>query len=211
MNQTPLPYVPYGVPAPGGAPTAAPLPDAPLVLPPQRGLGLKWAFAILSFVGVASTTLWRLAGSFALPAVTSHVVGALGGLAHVASVLVAIVWVSKAWASVPVEPVKSMHRQEAVLRLFIPIYNLYWMFVVNLRLCAAIDAVLARRGTQRTPRNAAIAAGVLTILSWTSSSSGEPWTTLAAGAGAAVFWFVYMNGVDSLRRSASSAQGSSDR
>jgi hypothetical protein len=71
-----------------------------------------------------------------------------------AGVVLGLFWLHRAWARVP-----SPHRlsfngrrvepRQAALRLLIPIYNFYWLFVANWGLTTAIDRQLAASTPKR--------------------------------------------------------------
>ena len=147
----PPPYNPYGAPAAPPADWAASASIAP-------GLGLKWVYLALSALLLVCEVL----------VVTSPWVSPLqagvAGLSTVATCVVwartfvAVAWVTMAWRGIP-ERWRPIAPGRAALLFFVPLYGFYWAFVVGLRLCAALDAVLVAAGDpRRAPRQLAIAA-----------------------------------------------------
>ncbi len=72
------------------------------------------------------------------------ILGALGGY------IVGLAWLYGAWQRIP-ERLQEVdgHRYTAtslVLRFFIPVYNLYWLFRAQQLLCGALDARLKEKG-----------------------------------------------------------------
>jgi hypothetical protein len=59
-------------------------------------------------------------------------------------VILGLVWLHRGWAQIPPSARRTYDGRaiepgEAVAKLFIPIYNLFWLFTVNIGLCAALE------------------------------------------------------------------------
>ena len=118
----------------------------------------------------------------------------LGVLFLFLALVAAAVWLYMAWGSVPAsmrytDRGRWVTPGKAVGYLFIPMYNVYWMFVANQGLCEAVDrTLLAQGGMPRAPRGVARAACVAQII---------PYCNLLV---APILWAVYMFQVDRARR-----------
>jgi hypothetical protein len=106
----------------------------------------------------------------------------------------AAVWLHRAWESVPAAMRYTNQGRwitpgKAIGYLFVPFYNLYWMFVVTQGLCDAVDRTLLERGAQpRAPRGLATAACATQLV---------PYCNLLV---APILWAIYMSRVDGARR-----------
>lgn len=72
-------------------------------------------------------------------------VGAVAGL----------VWFHQAWARIPPASRRGYDGQaiepnEALWKLFIPIYGIYWLFQANIGLCGAVERQLRQSGAKST-------------------------------------------------------------
>jgi hypothetical protein len=125
--------------------------------------------------------------------------GAVLGFLAPCSVLLAqpiasMVWLYEAWNSVPPNMRCTasgtwMTPGKAVGLCFVPLFNLYWIFVANLGLCDAIDRVLGAKGSSmRAPRGIAIAACVAFLM---------PVCNLLVSP---ILWAVYMFALDRARQ-----------
>ncbi len=107
--------------------------------------------------------------------------------------ILSLVWLHGAWSWLPMEQRvtgggKVVSPGNAVGLLFLPYYNLYWMFVANVGLCDAMDRMrLSFRGVRPAPRGAALGACICQVI---------PIVNLFV---APFFWFFYMRGVDQFR------------
>jgi hypothetical protein len=88
--------------------------------------------------------------------------------------VVALAWLGTAWSTIP-DADRLNGRGEhisvrrAVGRLFVPFYNLYWIFAVHLGLCDALDRLAEWFDVPtRAPRGIAIAACVCTLVPYAS-------------------------------------------
>jgi len=115
--------------------------------------------------------------------------------------IASLVWLYQAWSTVPQEMRYSdggkwVTPGRAIGFLFIPFYNLYWVFVANVGLCEAVNrTLLARGGQPRAPRGLAIAACVAHLV---------PYCNLLV---APILWAIYMFQVDGARREMLAGQG----
>ncbi len=73
---------------------------------------------------------------------------------RIAAMLVGVGWLRRQWERLPrrlqVVREQGVTSWQAALRNFIPVYGLYWIFVVNAALCDGVNATLAKRGRART-------------------------------------------------------------
>jgi len=122
--------------------------------------------------------------------------GVFGGLMlFYVKLALALVWLHAAWSWVPFEQRflasgKPITPGGAVGFMFIPYYNLYWMFVANTGLCDALERMrltLPTPTTRATPRGLAIGAAVCQII---------PLANLVV---APFLWFFYMHSLDAVR------------
>ena len=129
-------------------------------------------------------------------------------LTYFAALYAAAVWLRRTWTALPPEERKvgegPVTPNWALNALIIPIYNYYWMFVMNLALCENYESLAPRRlGTtqERSRRGVVLTAGCLQIVGTVGALGARtPLRGLAyASFGAAVFWFMYMRHVDGLR------------
>jgi len=197
----------YGVPA-GGYGASNPY-QAPGAVN-QTGLGtlgppgaaLKWLY----LGGHAGYWLFTLAGILLAVVLTdgkspesqratlASELPLAGVLFLLVSLVAAAVWLHMAWASVPAsmrctDRGRWITPGKAVGYLFVPVYNLYWMFVANQGLCEAVNRVLLAQGAQpRAPRGLATTACVVQVI---------PYFNLLV---APILWAVYMFQVDGARR-----------
>ncbi len=169
---------------------------------PMPGAGMKWVYlsgwiGLFVFFGIAGIA-GQLADAHAMSGDAPGaivVVLALAAFASFALVPIgAMVWLYKAWSTVPpamrfTASGTAVTPGTAVGYCFIPIYNLYWVFVANVGLCEAIDRTFASRGMgPRAPRGLAIAACVGHLV---------PYCNLLV---APILWTIYMFMTDSARR-----------
>lgn len=102
----------------------------------------------------------------------------------------ACVWIYKSWSAIPLAyrynaQGRPFSPGEAVGYLFIPFYNLYWMFVMPPALCDAIDRVNHESGSPaRAPRGLALAAAIVQLV---------PYANFLF---APIFWFLFMRASD---------------
>ncbi|AKT43729.1 DUF4328 domain-containing protein [Chondromyces crocatus] len=99
-------------------------------------------------------------------------------------------WLYRAWTRIPsscrlTHSERSISPGQAVGRLLIPFYNLYWMYVVNLGLCGALDRHARRlKSPLRGPSLVALTACIVQTL---------PFVSLVV---APIFWCAFMVCVD---------------
>ncbi len=151
-----------------------------------------WVFAI---GGMALTVALTSGGGAASDGATfASLLPAVGVVFILVALVAAMVWLYKAWTSVPeqmryTDAGKWITPGQAIGYNFIPFYNLYWMFISNLGLCEAINRTLVAQGKQpKAPKGLAIAACVSQLV---------PYCNLLVGP---ILWAVYMFMVDTARR-----------
>lgn len=109
------------------------------------------------------------------------------------SMISAMLWIYKSWEFLPQAYRRNASGREfspmrAVGLHFVPLYNLYWVFVQNLGYCDAIDSVMIQSGrAARSPRNVATAACVLQLV---------PYLNYLA---APIAWLIYMFQMDAVK------------
>jgi hypothetical protein len=164
---------------------------------------VKWAYLaclVASLLGIVIGITALALSDQASDRDGRELIAMLGGMLLVGSVLfmnvklvLSLVWLHGAWSWIPFEqrytgrgkPVTPLN---AALMLIIPYYNLYWMFVVNVGLCDALERMrLQYRTVNAAPRGTAIGACVCQLI---------PFANLFV---APFVWFFYMRGVDALR------------
>lgn len=88
----------------------------------------------------------------------------LGALLWVTRAIVGLIWLGSSWGSVPLDQ-RVISPGEAAGKMFIPFYNLFWIFRANVALCTALDYSLAGTGSMaRAPKGLAIAAAVTQVI-----------------------------------------------
>lgn len=117
----------------------------------------------------------------------------------------ALAWVYYAWKGVPFEVRGDVTPGTAVGYMFIPFYNLKWMFDVNTRLCDALEEYLTSHGeTYPSPRSWAIYAATAHLVASfigivVTLAQATRFQFVVVGM-ADVLWFTYAFRCDGLRR-----------
>ena len=111
-------------------------------------------------------------------------------------------WIYGAWSDVPrprrVE--QDVTPGGAVGRLFIPAFNLYWLFAVNQKLCTAIDRELVGAGQRpAAPVTLAVLAPAVHIGHVIAIRAAEGLPVLFAFCATSLVWFLYMYESDGAR------------
>lgn len=122
----------------------------------------------------------------------------VAGVAVLASLLAyaisVMVWIYKSWEFIPAEYRRNASGRaftpgEAMGMHFVPLYNLYWLFVQNLGYCDALDSVMIQSGRSgRAPKNLALAACVVQVVPYVNYFFGP------------ILWMVYMFVVDGVKK-----------
>ncbi|WP_437551671.1 hypothetical protein WME97_10470 [Sorangium sp. So ce367] len=116
------------------------------------------------------------------------------GSLFVAGIIVGLTWLYKAWARVPAparQTYDGRHVEpgDAVVKLFIPLYGYYWIFVANVGLCGAIENHARRQYlARRAPSTLAMVACIVQVI---------PYVGLVLGP---LFWLPFMIKVDLAQR-----------
>ncbi len=175
------------------APPEAP-PDAPPPRPGGRYAWIKWLYLggsgleAIAFVAGALGVGGVPAVAFTLFAIAKGLVGAL--------------WQHRVWSTVP----RAFRTREggqtttpgmAAGRLVIPLYNFYWMFAVNLRLCAALNDMNAgSRSSGTATASYAMTAAAMTVARMLGAlgARDERFVTVVwyAPIPIGIVWFVHM-------------------
>jgi hypothetical protein len=166
--------------------------------------GYKWTYLGLHIVGFASS--W---GGTALLSGKDDALWArrIGVLLGFSATIVGLSWLRLVWKSFPrgehraINQLGDVTADGAVGRLFIPFFNVYWMFAVHNRLCNAISASLSEHKVPiRADPGLAFAATAALFLARLSVVAREPVITLTVAGIAVILWFSYMYRCDELRR-----------
>jgi cytochrome b561 len=113
-----------------------------------------------------------------------------GYLSMFGQMIAALVWIYKSWNAIPDgyrvgADGKHYSPGGAIGMMFIPFFNLYWMFVMPIALCDAIDRINGQNGAPvRAPRGLAIAAAVCQLI---------PYVNFLI---APLMWFLFMRAAD---------------
>lgn len=135
---------------------------------------------------------WRFAltdPTTTAPAVMGHAQIAL----FLLGILLGLVWLYRAWTRVPASSRRTYDGRriepgEAVSRLFIPIYNLYWLFIANVGLCGALERQARAQGARLVaPSSLAMAACLVQLI---------PYVGILVGP---LVWLAFMARVDKLQ------------
>ncbi len=89
----------------------------------------------------------------------------------------------------------------AVVGLIVPLFSIYWVFGVNVRLCGYVDSLLASiDDPRRAPKALAIIATVIYFVPIAMKLAEVSQYTFLVLIADHVLWFVYMLQCDELRR-----------
>ena len=174
------PYPPqYGM-QPYAPPQAAygfaPQPVAPAPAVTSGAPSLRW-YIVGSLAGAVVFYLLGIGLAAAGAASDTEELSVAAGLVIIPAYLLGlamavlmVVWEYQSWAMLPPEgrftaAGKPISPGQAIGFLFIPFFNLYWMFVARLGLCEALDRQLTAYGSQvRAPRGLALTICILTLI-----------------------------------------------
>ena len=151
-------------------------------------LGL-YCFGIFGVVAIAIGSSQGRSGEVVAQVGTACAVIGLYG-----PMICGLVWLYKSWNLIPAgwrvtRNQKRISPGEAVGFMFVPCYNLYWIFIANMGLCDALDQVLYSSGSPtRAPRGLAVAACVFHLL---------PYVNILLGP---IMWFIFMHATDRTKR-----------
>lgn len=198
---------PYGFSPGGSNPYAAPHVRFPGFGPPlatgpilyrAHSATLKWGYLGSMLAGIALVIL----GAALEESVGMGIVG-LGVLfAFFGPLFFTIVWLHSAWAAIPADyrvtaNGKRVSPGEAVGFLFVPFYNLYWMFVASGGLCDALDYLLRSAGSpHKAPKTVSLLACIFQLVPYLNSFV------------APFMWFFFMFTFDRAARALESAAAS---
>ncbi|HQY62881.1 MAG: DUF4328 domain-containing protein [Myxococcales bacterium] len=193
------PYAaPHAARFPGFGP---PQPTGPIAYRAHSG-ALKWVYLASLVGGIALMVLGGVAGGAGAEEV-GVVLALLGGtLALFGRLVIALMWTYSAWAAIPADyrvtgSGKRVSPGEAVGFLFVPLYNLYWMFVVSGGLCDALDYLLRTSGSHRTaPKSLSLVSCIFQFV---------PYMNILV---APFLWFFYMLSFDSAAMALQTASAS---
>jgi hypothetical protein len=108
---------------------------------------------------------------------------------------VAAFWVHKAWSWLPMEQRYTTNWKgwitpgQAALFLLIPYFHWYWMFVVNLGLCDALERMRVQHPAGPAPRGLAMTAMIVQLVQMFVPLPVSP-----------ILWLVYMTRVERIMR-----------
>ncbi len=197
-------YNPYAAPqVAGGFAFGPPMGLGPVAYRPHGG-GLKWVYLAsllggYALVGVGAAVA---AGGEEDAGIAVLAFGAI--MAVFVRLIVALVWIYGAWAAIPPDyRLTSTGRRvspgEAIGYLFIPFFNLYWMFVVSGGLCDAVNSLLRSSGSYRTaPKGLSLAACICQFVPYGNALI------------APFLWFFFMLSLDAASQAAASSGSSAD-
>jgi hypothetical protein len=190
------------LPNPYAAPAAA---DASAQPEPARAPGenVKWIYGLAALADVVATGL--IAATWWTTSLPESLVSTADGAAKALLWVTrgcGLVWVYYAWKGIPPVMRPDVTPAGAVLRCFIPLYNFYWMFAVNARLCDRIDDVLGQaRHRLRTPKSFAMLAAALQLMpALLLRVTALERYAFVASLGAEALWLAYMFHCDRARR-----------
>lgn len=195
----PMPFNPYASPRARIVVRETREPRAP-------GEALKWFYAG-AFALTVSVCAAIVAVPF-LPSIRGYAIALSLAVALLSwtKTAIAAVWIYSAWSGVPEAWRGPMTPRRAAFALFIPGYNLYWMYAVNPLLCGILNAVLERVSSPiRAPQTLAYVVSVLNVvvfvglgLAWALHQSTQ---FLLVGLLATQFlWVAYLFQCDPARR-----------
>jgi hypothetical protein len=111
--------------------------------------------------------------------------------------ILGLVWLRRAWARVPppcrrAYDGRHIEPNEALWKLFVPVYGIYWLFIANVGLCGAIERHLARGGARspKAPSTLAFVASVVQLV------------PLVSVLVSPFVWWVFMSRVDAVQAEA---------
>jgi cyanate permease len=154
------------------------------------GFAVKYV-AFASLVGIIASAIAMGAATDGSDAQSAFAVLACVGVAG--WVVSALTWVYMSWDFLPYDfrrnrSGRAISPSEAVGLQFIPLYNLYWIFVQNLGYCDALDSLLAQTGSrERAPRSLAMTCCVVQVI---------PYLNWALGP---FLWMAYMVATDNVK------------
>lgn len=171
------------------------------------GEPIKWIYAVGAAVSAICFFAIRFAADLELAQSTvDSLITVVDGPLRWGLLLIGVLWLHTAWGAIPL-PFRTVTPGAATLYFLIPLYNLAWVFLVNIRLCDAIDRSLDEIGDRRrAPKSVALVAGAFHFM---------PMVLLLTAGGEYAFllmiadtclWFVYMVQCDELRRAVVAAR-----
>ncbi|HEY2516434.1 MAG TPA: hypothetical protein VGI39_36440 [Polyangiaceae bacterium] len=178
----------------------APPGNSPVRIPTGR---LRWLYVVVSLV------VWVAPALFArwLPSMLPF-----ARALTMVPVFVGLAWVQIAWRDAEAGAGRKMLRERssgvALLRFFIPVYNVYWAFAAHRRLCGALDAEAREKNLQLRARPDWAFVAMYSLGAANLFALARP-TVLAFLLAVVehVFWFLYMTRVDSMRRALAAVDG----
>jgi hypothetical protein len=114
-------------------------------------VGWAGVFVFAGLGGVLSGVVSGAGGGDDASAIVAIVAFSLAGLSAIGAMVGHFIWLYQAWSTVPPEMRYTnggtwVSPGKAVGYLFIPFFNLYWLFIANVGLCSAINRTLQSRG-----------------------------------------------------------------
>jgi hypothetical protein len=166
------------------------------------GENVKWIYALAALIDVVASAI--LLATWVTPSVPYPIVSIAEGATKTMLWLTrgcGLVWIYYAWKGVPAVIRPDVTPAGAVGRCFIPLYNFYWMFAVNTRLCNHIDDVLGQAmHPLRAPKSLAIVAATLHLMPALLQVTPLKDYGFVALLGAEGLWLAYMFQCDRARR-----------
>jgi len=122
--------------------------------------------ALGALIGIAAIILSIINNEREPPGFAFGFIG-IAAIAYYITGILGVIWVHKAWSWLPIEHRYAKHWTGAISPavacgfLFIPYFHYFWMFVIPLGMCEAIERLQVSHGRPSpTPRGLAIAAAI---------------------------------------------------
>jgi hypothetical protein len=174
------------------------------------GENVKWIYGALALLNAVSF-LALVLGLSPTATIREGLVTLVDGPLRLTSLALAPAWIYYAWSGLPLELRLGISPGGAVVRLFAPIYSLYWVFVVHARIGEALDTLL--RSVDDRRRAPVTLAAVATVfyfvptLMLLGGGGTYAWVVLVLDQ---ALWMAYMIQCDALRRAVVGIRWSSD-
>ena len=165
-------------------------------LPPDGNASLKWYYAGLAGSGIAAVFL----GEMFFTALTG-----LGWLLVLGATIVGLVWLHDVWRWAQRKrrgsAIEEISAGWAIGRLFVPFYNLYWIFAVHTCLADALNGELRENELHVVSEPGwAYGATACLMLARILLATGVSTPAAFVYAFTAVLWVMYMSRVETFRR-----------
>lgn len=126
-----------------------------MLAPMSSTPGRQWTSLTRAYVGLLATcvALYALTKAVAVSPWLAKALAVTEGALLQAAGVVGLVWLHRAWTRVPPSHRRAydgrrIEPDEAIWKLFVPLYGIYWLFLANIGLCGAIERHLHRGGAR---------------------------------------------------------------